>query len=57
VRGMNGKENERWMALCAQAATEQDPTKLMTLIVEINRLLEAKERRVRGASDDTPPPR
>jgi hypothetical protein len=42
------EQRERWMQLCEQAATEQDPEKLMALIAEINRLLEAKERRVRN---------
>jgi hypothetical protein len=43
------RENrEKWMELCEQAATEQDPEKLMELISQINRLLEAKERRLRA---------
>ena len=42
------EQRERWMQLCEQAATEQDPEKLMVLINEINQLLEAKERRLRG---------
>ena len=41
------EQRERWLQLCEQAATEQDPEKLMELIAEINRLLEAKERRLR----------
>jgi hypothetical protein len=43
---MQGETKERWMELCAQAAVEQDPTKLMELVREINELLEAKERRL-----------
>jgi hypothetical protein len=43
------RENrEKWMELCEQAATEQDPEKFMELISQINRLLEAKERRLKG---------
>ena len=43
------RENrEKWLELCEQAATEQDPEKLMELISQINRLLEAKERRLKG---------
>jgi len=42
------ERKERWMQLCEQAANEQDPDKLMELIAEINRLLEQKERRLRG---------
>lgn len=34
------------MELCAQAAVEQDPQKLMALVTEIIELLEQKERRL-----------
>jgi hypothetical protein len=44
---------ERWKQLCEQAAKEQDPEKLMELVAEINRLLEAKERRLKGDSSTT----
>lgn len=37
-------QEERWMKLCAQAASEQDPEKLLKLIEEINDLLEAKHK-------------
>ena len=43
---MQGEKKERWMELCAQAAVEQDPKKLMELVREINALLEEKERRL-----------
>jgi hypothetical protein len=43
---MQGEKKERWMELCAQAAVEQDPAKLMELVQEINALLEEKERRL-----------
>jgi hypothetical protein len=43
---MQGEKKERWMELCAQAAVEQDPAKLMELVREINNLLEEKERRL-----------
>jgi hypothetical protein len=39
-------KKERWLELCAQAAVEQDPEKLMALVQEINDLLEQKERRL-----------
>ena len=45
---MKGETQERWQQLCAQAATEQDPQKLMDLITEINRLLQEKEQRLAG---------
>jgi hypothetical protein len=41
---------EKWMDLCAQAAKEQDPEKLMELISQINQMLEAKERRLKGGA-------
>ena len=40
------KDKARWMELCEQAAVEQDPTKLLALVEEINRLLLEKEKRV-----------
>jgi hypothetical protein len=42
------ENREKWMELCAQAANEQDPEKLMELIVQINQLLEAKEHRLKN---------
>jgi hypothetical protein len=38
------EQPERWMQLCAEAASEDDPTRLMALVNEINDLLEQKER-------------
>jgi hypothetical protein len=43
---MQGEKKERWMELCAQAAVEQDPQRLLELAKEINDLLEEKERRL-----------
>jgi len=37
------EHTERGMELCAKAAVEQDPEKLMRLVSEIIALLEAKE--------------
>ncbi len=48
---MKGQKREIWMQLCENAASEQDPDKLMELIKEINRLLEEKERRLKSNSD------
>jgi len=42
------KDREKWMQLCEQAAIEQDPEKLLELVAEINRLLEAKEQRLKA---------
>jgi hypothetical protein len=40
---MQNETRERWMELCAQAACEQNPAKLVELVREINDLLEEKE--------------
>lgn len=41
------KDNqERWMELAEQAAKEQDPAKLLALVIEINQLLAQKSRRL-----------
>ena len=40
------KDKEKWMELCEQAAVEQDADRLMTLIQEIERLLQEKENRL-----------
>jgi hypothetical protein len=45
---MQGDTAERWRKLCEQAAIEQDPQKLLELSEEINRLLEAKEQRLKN---------
>jgi hypothetical protein len=39
------KNEEEWLELCQQAIDEQDPQKLMALVAEIDRLLQAKEQR------------
>ena len=45
---MQGEDEGRWKELCAQAAKEQDPEKLMVLVEEINRLLERKAERLKA---------
>jgi hypothetical protein len=40
------EHEEQWKQLCVQAATEQDPKKLIELVKEINRLLEQKQHRL-----------
>ncbi len=45
------QSGETWMALCERAAVEQDPKKLLELVSEINRLFDARERRLSGNSD------
>ncbi len=46
---MQGEGRERWQLLCEQAAKEEDADKLFALTQEINRLLEAKEDRLKAA--------
>lgn len=48
VRVMEGETKDRWFELCAQAAVEQDPDKLIELVKEISRLLDEKEARLKG---------
>jgi len=45
---VQGETKERWRQLCEQAAVEKDAEKLLELVKEINRLLEEKERRLKG---------
>jgi hypothetical protein len=40
------EQTERWMKLCEQASTEQDPKKLIELVREINDLLAKKQARL-----------
>jgi len=37
------ENTEKWLELCKQASTEQDPDKLMKLTAEILRLLDEKD--------------
>jgi hypothetical protein len=47
---MQGQTREKWRELCAQAAIEQDPKKLLELTEEINRLLAEKETRLKRST-------
>jgi hypothetical protein len=44
------QSGETWVELCKRAAVEQDPRKLLDLVSEINRLFEAREKRLSGKS-------
>ena len=46
---MQGEDAKTWQALCAKAAVEQDPNKLLELVTEINLLLEKKAKRLKAA--------
>jgi hypothetical protein len=50
---MQGKAKARWVELCEQAAIEQDSTKLLKLIQEIDKLLREKQERVDTAKPRT----
>ena len=39
------QRTERWLELCKKAAVESNPKKMLTLVKEINDLLEARYRR------------
>jgi hypothetical protein len=43
---MQGEKKERWMELCALAAVERDPEKLLALVEEIDRLLQERQDKV-----------
>ena len=46
---MNGEQGkEDWLKLCEQAAVERDPEKLLFLTQEICRLLEEREKALKG---------
>jgi len=47
---MNDKTKERWLQLCEQAAVEQNPERLLKLVNEIVRMLDAKNERMQQAS-------
>jgi len=40
------QDQEGWKELCAQAAIEQDPKRLLELVQEINRMLAEKQNRL-----------
>jgi hypothetical protein len=54
--GIMQENKEKWMKLCEEAADEQDPEKLVALILQINVLLEAKEWRLKGKTPNVRPP-
>jgi hypothetical protein len=47
---VKGKTKQHWMALCEQAAVEQDSEKLLELIHEIDRMPDDKEQRLSTSS-------
>ena len=55
-RYLQGEKRERLMKLAAEVAAEQDPKKFLALIVELNELLEEKERRLQSQGNPTGKP-
>lgn len=51
---MQGDKKERWQELCALAANEQNPEKLLKLVTEINDLLAEKEELLRPPKAKNP---
>jgi hypothetical protein len=49
---LKGEKLELWQTLCAQAAMEQDPQKLMELVKKINFLLDEKQNRLNRKNAD-----
>jgi hypothetical protein len=48
------REDESWRELCERASKEQDPQKLVALVERINRILEAREKKLRRPGDGVP---
>jgi hypothetical protein len=53
---LQGEKRERLMKLAAEVAAEQDPKKFRALLVELNELLEEKERRLQSQGNPTGKP-
>ena len=53
LTSMQGATKELWKQLCEQAATEQNPERLMDLVNEINRLLDEKQERLNNLRADS----
>lgn len=51
---MTPEERERMNALCNQIATEKDHDKFMKLVLELNDLLDRKERRLEDTQRPNP---
>jgi hypothetical protein len=50
---MRPENDDRWKALCSQAAIEKDPAKLMELVNEVNRLSKRKKAERRRTERET----
>ena len=54
---MRAEQKERLTQLASQIAVEQDHEKFMALILELNDLLEEKEKRLSGPANQSPEPK
>lgn len=52
------EKSQRWRDLCAQAAMEKDPNRLMELVAEISRLFDEEHARIHPSqrNEDPAPP-
>jgi hypothetical protein len=55
VRVIQGKVKDEWMQMCEQATIEQASERLVTLITEINRMLDEKEQRLKSGKSTKAP--
>lgn len=51
---MRAEMRERWQELCEQAANEKDPAKMLEIVEELNRVLDAKYNHT-NHTDGAPP--
>lgn len=52
---MREDTDKRWKELCMQAAVEQDSDRLMSLITELNLLVEQRQSSLKSARTNPPP--
>jgi hypothetical protein len=50
----NALRSGDWRLLAERASKEMDPDKLMSLVAELNRVLEAQQRKPHASSEDSP---
>ncbi len=48
---MDQEKKDRWIQLCELASREQDPEKLLRLVMEINRLLDERDQSLKMGKD------
>ena len=53
VETQNALRSGNWKLLAERASKEMDPDKLMSLVMELNRLLEESQRKLYASSEDS----